>query len=259
MTHSSTLINHHNWHDLSVQYKDTKPFNHVVIDNFWESSIAEQLATDFPKYDNHTIWTAHYKNPVEDKKSCNHWDKFPATTYQAFNYLNSPSFLNLLEIVVDDVGIFPDVGLHGGGWHAHQQGGKLNVHLDYSIHPKLKSERKYNLIIYMTPDWNPAWGGGLELWSHDPVSNKPRQCEKTIENKFNRAVIFDTTQNSWHGLPKDLQCPLGVIRQSMAVYYLIQPTLTAPVRPRAKFAPYQDQASNPEILDFIEKRGSITT
>jgi hypothetical protein len=30
-----------------------------------------------------------------------------------------------------------DLGLHGGGLHSHARGGKLNVHLDYDIHPKL--------------------------------------------------------------------------------------------------------------------------
>ena len=58
-------------------------------------------------------------------------------------------------------------GLHGGGWHLHARGGKLNVHLDYSVHPKLHLERRLNLIVYLAQGWDPAWGGALGLWTHD--------------------------------------------------------------------------------------------
>ena len=45
-----------------------------------------------------------------------------------------------------------DIGLHGGGVHLNQRsGGNLNLHKDYSIHPKLGMMRKLNLIIYMNP------------------------------------------------------------------------------------------------------------
>ena len=47
------------------------------------------------------------------------------------------------------------------------RGGKLNIHKDYSIHPRVDppKQRKLNLIVYLTEDWNPEWGGALELWS----------------------------------------------------------------------------------------------
>jgi Rps23 Pro-64 3,4-dihydroxylase Tpa1-like proline 4-hydroxylase len=51
-----------------------------------------------------------------------------------------------------------------GGLHTHARGGKLNVHLDYDIHPKLELQRYLNLIIYLTPGWKPEWGGGLGMW-----------------------------------------------------------------------------------------------
>ena len=47
--------------------------------------------------------------------------------------------------------------------HMHGRGGNLNIHKYYSIHPRLKLQRKLNLIVYMSDDWDPTWGGGLEL------------------------------------------------------------------------------------------------
>ena len=91
----------------------------------------------------------------------------------------------------------------------HSQGGRLSVHLDYSIHPKLKLQRKLNLIVYLEEDYNPDWGGSLQLWSHDYDNKKPLEKVKEIQPLFNNAIIFDTTQKSWHGFPEPINPPVG--------------------------------------------------
>ena len=130
----------------------------------------------------------------------------------------------------------------------------MNVHLDYSIHPKLKLQRKLNLIIYLEEDWNTEWGGNLEFWSHNKEKNKPDKIFVTIDNTFNRAVLFDTTQNSWHGFPEPLTCPEGKYRKSLAVYYLTDPPEGTDQRPRALYAPTKEQENDPEILKLIQER-----
>ena len=62
--------------------------------------------------------------------------------------------------------LISDPGLNGGGWHIHKQGGKLNTHLDYSLHPKLVLQRKINIIIYLNSCWKKNWGGNLGLWGN---------------------------------------------------------------------------------------------
>jgi hypothetical protein len=251
------FLNDRDWTALQPEFLSNKPFNHIVMDNFFTPEVAEQLVKEFPSYDS-PVWNAHYLNPIENKKACNHWDKFPKTTYAAFHYLCGAEFENIVSQLTGNPGVQADVGLHGGGWHAHATSGKLNVHLDYSIHPKLQLERHYNLIVYITPDWNPEWGGGLEVCDHDAEGN-PSTLHTTIENRFNRAVLFDTTQQSWHGLPRDLKCPDGVMRQSMAVYYVTDPAESANPRTRALFAPHEDQANDPKILELIKLRAQEAT
>ena len=252
------MINEQNWEELSKQFLSAEPFNHVIIDNFWNDNVAEQLVADFPSYES-PVWHAHYHNAIEDKKACNHWDKFPKATYQAFNFLGSEVFLNLVRRISDKHDLTMDMGLHGGGWHAHANGGNLNIHLDYNIHPKLELQRKLNIIIYLVKDWDTSYGGGLELWSHDAEKNKPKHCVKKVDLKFNRAVLFDTTQNSWHGLPYPLTCPENKIRQSMAAYYVGPAPANTDDRPRARFAPREDQVGNKEIEDLIVSRSSLST
>lgn len=255
---SQQFLNKKDWGELTNQFLSATPFNHIIIDDFFLPEVAEQLANEFPSYDS-SSWNAHYQNAIEDKKACNHWDKFPKLTYAAFHYLCGSEFENIVKQITNNSGLQADVGLHGGGWHAHTKNGKLNVHLDYSIHPKLKLERHYNLIVYITPDWQPKWGGGLELWSHDSDNNTAKECMVQVENRFNRAVLFDTTQNSWHGLPVNLSCPEGIMRQSLAVYYVTEPQTTVDPRGKALFVPYGEQKDDPEILDLIKKRSDTST
>jgi len=228
------------------------PFDHIVIDDFFPIERAKKLAEEFPEYD-HSSWLL-YNSPLEKKKSNNNWYDFPPETYKTFTFLNSTEFIDLLSEKMDIETLYPDIGLHGGGWHIHARGGKLNIHLDYSIHPKTGLQRKLNLIIYLTEGWKTEWGGGLELWSHNNKTNKPLRREVTIDNVFNRAILFDTTQNSWHGLPQPIECPEGVYRKSLAVYYMTDPPENVDQRKRALYAPTEDQEDNQEILEFIQER-----
>lgn len=238
---------------MFVHYKE--PFDHWVIDNFQDEDLARDLSKDFVDFENKDWY--EYNNPLEVKKTLNNWWDFPPTTYRFIEALNSPEFIKQLEEITGIQGLYPDPGLHGAGWHIHGTGGKLNVHLDYSIHPKLMLERKLNLIYYLSEDWDTEWGGGLQLWKGH--RRKAIEHVKTVECKFNRAILFDTTQNSWHGFPDRLTCPSGVYRKSIAMYYLVAPRASADIdRKRALYTPSKDQENDPEILKMISDRVTLS-
>ena len=242
--------------DLAADFKSAKPFPHVVIDNFLTEEAAHAVAAEFPAY-NGPVWN-EYNNAIEVKKAYNHWDKFPPATYRLLNFLNSPEFTAELNKFVPET-LYSDPGLHGGGWHSHGPGGKLNMHLDYSIHPKSGLERRLNLILYVQPAWRTEWGGALGFWEHDAENAKPGALAREIDCLFNRAVIFDTSQNSWHGLPDPVGCPVETPRNSIAVYYLNEARQAASDRGRALFAPTKAQAEDPGILELIKKRSQVNT
>lgn len=73
----------------------------------------------------------------------------------------------------------------------------MSTHLDSSIHPKIGLQRKLNIIILPKLILARAVGGQLSLWRNES-SEVPNAVVKTISSVFNRAVLFDTTQNSWH-------------------------------------------------------------
>lgn len=236
------------------QFKLSPPFNHHVYDNFFSEDIAQGLESEFPSY-NSERWHL-YKNSIEDKKTLNDWNQFGPLTYQCFSFLCSNPFVEALSNLCG-VKLYPDIGLHGGGWHIHGNGGNLNPHLDYSIHPKLKLQRKINLIIYLDSHLKKEHGGQLGLWSHDPTLNLPKDLIKEIDPIFNRAVIFDTTQNSWHGMSKTLTTPENVHRKSLAVYFLCDPAEGTDLRMKALFAPREEQKDDQSVKELIEKRSQL--
>ena len=86
--------------------------------------------------------------------------------------------------------------LRGGGFTRFKRGGALGVHADFNFYPRLNLYRRLNLLIYLNEDWPEAWGGDLELWDREG-----KRCVQRISPVFNRAVIFDTSNFSYHGHP----------------------------------------------------------
>lgn len=238
-------------------FKEKKPFNHCIVDNFFDEATAKALSEEFPDFESSTWY--EYKNSIEIKKACNNWNLFPQTTYKVFSYLNSREFLDPLEKFTGIQNLYPDMGLNGGGWHIHASGGKLNPHLDYSIHPKMPFQRKLNIIVYLEPDWQESWGGHLGLYTHNESKHAPEKLEVEILPKFNRAVFFDTTQNSWHGLCQTVTSPEGICRKSIAAYFLTDPPADADSRGKAFFAPTKEQENDEAVLDLIQKRAQVNT
>jgi Rps23 Pro-64 3,4-dihydroxylase Tpa1-like proline 4-hydroxylase len=249
------MFNYQNIANALDSFKGSLPFDHCVIDDFFHHDLAMELSSQFLPYDDQKWF--YYKNPIEDKKALNDWNAFPSMTYKVFRELVSPKFVEYLSKSIG-IQLYPDPGLHGGGWHIHSVGGNLNPHLDYSIHPKVGLQRKLNIIIYMSSDLEESHGGHLGLWSHDVSNKSPLDLVQEVQPIFNRAVLFDTTQNSWHGMSRPLTQPEGVYRKSLAVYYLTDPPTGADMRERALFAPRESQKGDEEISEIIRIRSDAS-
>lgn len=177
--------------DLKDCYHMASPFPHLVIDDFLDFNFAKEIEKSFFDYESDS-WHS-YSNAIEEKKTCNNWNLFSDSIYKYFNTINSNEFVRKLSDLAG-IELYPDCGLHGGGLHIHGSGGNLNPHFDYSIHPKVKLQRKLNIIYYCSSDedFDTSLYGQLGLWSGD--CKQPYELESIVEPKFNRAVIFDTTK-----------------------------------------------------------------
>lgn len=242
-----------NFAELRDKYVNAKPFPHIVIDNFLDEEFCEKLADNFPDH-NADFWLK-YNNPIEKKLLYNHLDdNMPKIVKDTLLYLNDGYILKCLEqlTAIDD--LISDPGLHGGGMHCSKKGGKLDIHIDYSIHPKLNLERRINLIIYLNKDWKSEYGGNLELWDEN-VQN----CVQKIAPVFNRAAIFNTGDISYHGHPDPINCPENISRKSLALYYLTTPREEATQRFKARFVARPQDSKDPELEEFRLKRSGLST
>lgn len=209
-------------------YSDAEPFPHIVIDEFLSDGFVRFLCARFPDLG---------ERPGQEAVSAQTEDGRPAQAGKRwisresavdlairclYWELNSGAFLAFLERLTGIAPLLPDPYLQGGGLHETHRGGFLRVHADFNRHREMRLDRRLNLLVYLNPDWQPAWGGELELWNAGMT-----QCLKRVLPLSGRCVIFSTSEFSYHGHPHPLQCPPGRSRRSLAMYYYTRPAADA--------------------------------
>jgi len=165
--------------------------------------------------------------------------------------MQTSEFIDIIKKTTGISNLEADPYLHGAGLHLHPKGGKLDMHLDYSIHPITNKERRVNLIIYMNKDWQESFNGDLQLWDKEFTGSKQR-----IYPVFNRAVIFQTNDISYHGMPQMIYCDESTYRKSIAIYYVSEPTNISQQRSKAHFRPLPWQPVNDKLLQLYSIRNT---
>lgn len=195
------------------KYQNAAPFPSIFLDDFINDSAAEEALKSFPKVQDKG-WI-HYVHVNEKKHGLNKRDLLPDAVREIIDAFNSDSFVSALSEFTGIPNLEADDMLEGGGLHQTKRGGFLNIHADFTVHPhKSNYRRRVNLILYLNKDWKDSYGGDLELWDREMKS-----CKSKIAPHFNRAVIFNTDETSYHGLPDPMTCPEDSTRKSIALYY----------------------------------------
>jgi Rps23 Pro-64 3,4-dihydroxylase Tpa1-like proline 4-hydroxylase len=212
---------------------------------------AEKIFQRFPTINE--LWH-EYKNPIEVKYTYDNINDLNFEIKNYFYYLSHPEIIEIMKKITNINDLEYDEFLHGAGLHMHPRYGRLNIHLDYEKHPYSGKERRLNIILFMSKDWNSDWNGANELWNND-VS----RCITKTNVKFNRAIIFKTNDISWHGLPDKILCPENTFRKSLAYYY-VSPLNTqkneSEYRKKAKFTKRPQDPYNENIQTLYEIRSN---
>jgi Rps23 Pro-64 3,4-dihydroxylase Tpa1-like proline 4-hydroxylase len=195
-------------------YQSADPYPHIVLDDFLNDSSARQMLENFPGPHDGSDWDRYAYDGFEMKIANAKEEQFSPLIRNALHDLNSGPFIRFLQELTGIEHLFSDPHLLGGGAHLTGRGGHLGVHADFNWHPELHAHRRVNMMIYFNDNWRQDYDGDLELWSTDAT-----RCIKSIEPHFNRAVIFNSTSNTFHGHPKPLKIPDGQWRRSIAMYY----------------------------------------
>ena len=207
---------------LSREFLNATPFPHVVIDNFLCQDLAEKLLAEFPAMSvmhsgNHYLFS--------QKHELSFWSNLSDLFSQLHQDLLSDEFRTFISQVAGKE-VFMDAD-YCGELHQSRDGGYLDMHVDFNLHPKNDSWiHELTLLIYLNKDWQDNYGGQLLMQHHDD----PNMYE--VSPIFNRCTIIRSDETTIHGYRK-LNLPEGITRKSILVnfYREVAPHQIPPRRP----------------------------
>jgi hypothetical protein len=196
---------------LHAEYASAEPFPHIALDDFFPAAPLHEIAAAVPAPGDGWV---HRQRDVAVKWGLPDERAMDETTRLMIHELQAPAFLGFLEELSGIRGLIPDPYLLGGGIHQIERGGFLDIHADFNFHKIMRLHRRLNLLLFLNEGWKDEWGGHLELWDR-----KMERCVRSLLPSFNRCVVFNITDWSYHGHPHPLTPPDGVTRRSIALYY----------------------------------------
>jgi len=248
--------------DIRHAFQSALPFRHVQIDNFLDPEICEGLLRDFPSFDKkkaiNELGHVGGKAVIENVKSI-------SPLYSSiYDFINSKSFLDTMSDLTGVRNLIADETLFGGGTHENLDGQYLDAHIDFNIDERRMLHRRLNLLIYLNKEWQESWGGCIEL--HSNPRNPETDEVKSFLPLFNRAVIFETNEYSWHGFPviRLPQEKKQLSRKSFSIYlYTKDRPAEEVVAPHTTFyvaRPFPSHVKSGEVLqesDYQYLRGLL--
>lgn len=202
--------------EIAARFARREPFRHVVIDDFLAAPFANRLIAEFPPFERGNA--RNEAGELGSKSTVERIRELGSSYSELDDLIQSPAFLELVGRLTGIDNLLYDPWYFGGGTHENRPGQDLDPHVDFNRHPIENWHRRLNLIVYLNHAWEDAWGGSLELHV-DPRS--PDNRIELVTPLFNRCVIFETTETSWHGFsriapPADRQ---DISRRSIALYF----------------------------------------
>jgi 2OG-Fe(II) oxygenase superfamily len=197
---------------LHASWESAKPFKHIILDDALDPELLERVCREIPRIDDDT-WVSENDERI---KQFNHRSPVSLAlgASELVNLLHSAAFLYFLSEVTGIWDLLPDPYLQGASYHIVPRGGFFAVHVDRNVAYSTGLVRRLALMLYLNKGWKTEFGGQFELWNETGT-----QRVKSVEPVFNRCLIFEVTDTSYHGLPVPVACPPGQTRNSFAVYY----------------------------------------
>ena len=228
--------------ELQKTFQQAKPYKHLVMDNFLKKDFAEVLHQYFPPTEK---LAKHYDGLNENKSEGANFGDFHPTFAELRKDLMSKEFAVWIAAVTGIAEVFVTDDNLGCGLHEGKNGSFLDVHIDFNIHAEKNVHRRLNMLIYMNKDWKPEYGGDLEMWNANMTN-----CDKKVAPLFNRAVIFETNEISYHGYSK-ITVPEGMTRKSIYTYFY--------TKIREDAVKYHDTIFKPRPDDTLGKKIATNT
>ncbi len=197
--------------EIGERFRTAEPFPHVVIDGLLPDEVLKAVIAEFPSIEEMSV----RRHDAQQVKLANkNWELVGPVTKLVLSEFRSGMWLDFLSQISGVQNLLADPYMEPDFQHQIEAGGYLRLHYDELHHTRIRMFRRLAFVMYLNEDWDPSWGGQLELWDEDV-----KHCVQRVDPIANRVVVFLTTQRSWHGHPDPLTCPPGVTRKSFALWY----------------------------------------
>jgi Rps23 Pro-64 3,4-dihydroxylase Tpa1-like proline 4-hydroxylase len=194
--------------ELKAEFESGDPFPLLVIDDFLDQDTAEGLLAEFPEPDAMPKSRDYMFGDKHELSSVAEQGPVSKSFYDALMGEDFKAFIGTLT----GKELFVDPAFHGGGFHQSGDGGFLDTHVDFNMHPLHDNWlRTLNVLLYLNKDWKDDYDGRLL------IKAKPGDEPRAIKPVFNRGLIMVTDDHTFHGFRK-MTLPPGVTRKSIATY-----------------------------------------
>ena len=179
---------------LSEVFWVTKPFPHVVIDNFLDEDDFKILSESTLKFSAKPDF--EFQNSIERGKAIYSNENSPEFVQKFVNTISSNKFIDKLVSLTDAKEITPLTNLSNKHdafryFHEMKNGGILGTHVDHSM---IGDHVHFlNSLFYISPEWSNEWGGNTEFYKYYGLIKGAE-----VKYKPNRLIIFLHSSKSFH-------------------------------------------------------------
>ena len=201
-----------------AEYAAARPYPHAAFDGFLGEACALDLAQRFPGPEHGAWMRRDYREQSARMGQLQRtgFEGIEPAVRHLLAELSSMAFLDFLGALTGVEGLIADPHFRGAGPSLTLPGGHLALHADFNRDRTRHLERKLTVIYYLGADWQPEWGGALELWDEART-----RCEASYLPVLDRLLVMAHGDSAWHGHPHPLNCPEGRYRASVSAYYYV--------------------------------------
>ena len=203
--------------ELRERFSSAAPFPHLVLEEFLDPELLRRLHDDFPDFDPQRA--ANEMGHIRGKAVHEQISTISPAYRELHEIIQTREFLDSISDITGIPDLLFDPEYFGGGTHENLTGQGLHYHVDFNYHPIRKWHRRLNLIIFLNHEWRREWGGNLQLHRNAWLDEGAADVEVLPE--YGRAIIFETSERSWHGFEQIAAGPHGetLSRRSIALYF----------------------------------------
>jgi hypothetical protein len=174
------------------EYRAARPWPHLVLDDVIDTPTAAAVVREAQA----ALSAKGFRQDTRrvQKTTISDLAAMGTTTRRLVEEMNDDTLLAEIAALTGVQGLVIDATLHDAGLFVTPSGGWQRVHEDFGVHPMTGLYHRAAVLLYCS-QWEPGWGGELELWPRDMA-----HVGRRVEPRPGRLVLFETSASTRHGL-----------------------------------------------------------